>query len=98
MQQTDLFEPRETAQIFAFPARRLASRIRYTAQQVARRREPIASKFFRCECSRLFAAYQVSGLTWDQAQEQVRLFADAVQTEIEVQHHRQKGTPHEKNL
>jgi hypothetical protein len=57
--------------------------VRMTARRLERRQGPLADKFWRTECNRLYAKLQVRGMADAEICAEIRRFANAVHVEMQ---------------
>lgn len=79
----DLFEEQKSAKIIPFPVDRELVFIRMTARRLERRHGPVADKFWRTECNRLYGRLQVQGLGPDLIRTEIERFSRAVHREMQ---------------
>lgn len=72
-----------TAEIIPMPIDPDLVFVRMTARRLERRHGPAADKFWRTECNRLYAKYQVQGLADAEIREKINRFAHAVHAEMQ---------------
>ena len=80
---TQVTEPMRSAEVIAFPIDPDLLIARRTARQLERRQGPLADRYWKAECCRLYARLQAKGMAEAQIKAEVDRFALAVHAEMQ---------------